>query len=47
MEKVLEESKTKDIYSNIYIKGETNTYNNIRYVIMHILNFIYTYQIPK
>jgi hypothetical protein len=31
---------TKDKCLIIYIKDDKNTYNNIRYVIMHILNFI-------
>ncbi len=33
---------TKDKYSNIYDKDNKNTYNNIRFVIMHILNFVYS-----
>jgi hypothetical protein len=33
---------TKDKYSSIYDKDNKNTYNNIRFVIMHILNFVYS-----
>jgi hypothetical protein len=31
---------TKDKCLIIYINDDKNTYNNVRYVIMHILNFI-------